>query len=137
MKNTILAGNTDPEPDESDCAGPLTSLGYNLFGSDLGGCAVMLISGDITATMISLGPLQDNGGATFTHALLPDSPAVDAGNPADPGSGGEACQPQDQRGYDRPVDGDADESAICDIGAFELGALPGAFLYLPVITHNP
>ena len=26
-----------------------------------------------------LGPLQDNGGPTFTHALLPGSPAIDAG----------------------------------------------------------
>ena len=29
-----------------------------------------------------LGPLQDNGGPTETHALLPVSPAVDAGDPA-------------------------------------------------------
>jgi hypothetical protein len=30
----------------------------------------------------SLGPLQNNGGPTFTHALLPGSPAIDAGNPS-------------------------------------------------------
>ena len=29
-----------------------------------------------------LGPLADNGGPTQTHALLPGSPAIDAGNPA-------------------------------------------------------
>jgi len=29
-----------------------------------------------------LGPLQDNGGPTFTHALLPGSPAINAGNPS-------------------------------------------------------
>ena len=28
-----------------------------------------------------LGPLQDNGGPTFTHALLPGSPAINAGDP--------------------------------------------------------
>jgi len=28
-----------------------------------------------------LGPLQDNGGPTFTHELLSDSPAIDAGDP--------------------------------------------------------
>jgi hypothetical protein len=28
-----------------------------------------------------LGPLQDNGGPTFTHALLSGSPAIDAGDP--------------------------------------------------------
>src|SRR5207247_6231808 len=29
-----------------------------------------------------LGPLQNNGGPTFTHALLTGSPAINAGNPA-------------------------------------------------------
>jgi len=28
-----------------------------------------------------LGPLQDNDGPTFTHALLPGSPAIDSGDP--------------------------------------------------------
>src|SRR5215469_17011542 len=28
-----------------------------------------------------LGPLQDNGGPTFTRALLPGSPAINAGDP--------------------------------------------------------
>src|SRR5262249_22254682 len=30
----------------------------------------------------ALGPLADNGGRTQTHALLPGSPAIDAGDPA-------------------------------------------------------
>ena len=61
-----------------------------------------------------LGPLQDNGGPTFTHALLAGSPAIDARNPAAPGSGGNACEATDQRGVARP------QGAACDIGAFEL-----------------
>jgi len=62
-----------------------------------------------------LGPLQDNGGPTPTHALLPGSPAIDAG--------GSDCPPPatDQRGFPRPVDGNDDGVATCDIGAYELG----------------
>ena len=37
--------------------------------------------GDQINTDPMLGPLQDNGGPTFTHALLPGSPAIDAGDP--------------------------------------------------------
>jgi len=59
-----------------------------------------------------LGPLADNGGPTQTHALLPGSPAIDAGDAAtciaSPVSG------KDQRGVKRP------QGAGCDIGAFEL-----------------
>jgi hypothetical protein len=65
------------------------------------------ISGDPT-----LGPLADNGGPTWTHALQGGSPAIDAGSSAH-------CQAFDQRGYDRPIDGNGDGLAVCDIGAFE------------------
>jgi uncharacterized repeat protein (TIGR01451 family)/CSLREA domain-containing protein len=60
-----------------------------------------------------LGPLQGNGSATLTHALLPGSPAINAGNPESPGSGGDACPGFDQRGVARP------QGAACDIGAYE------------------
>jgi hypothetical protein len=53
-----------------------------------------------------LGPLQDNGGATLTHALLPGSLAIDN---ADDG----AAPSTDQRGVARP------QGAASDIGAFE------------------
>ena len=55
-----------------------------------------------------LGPLQNNGGATFTHALLANSPAIDAGNNV-------ANLTFDQRGTGfARVSG-----AMADIGAFE------------------
>jgi hypothetical protein len=54
-----------------------------------------------------LGPLADNGGLTPTMALLPSSPAIDAGDSS-------ACLPMDQRGVARPM------GVACDIGAFEL-----------------
>jgi len=56
--------------------------------------------------------LQDNGGPTETHALLPGSPAIDAGDNT-------ACPATDQRGWARPADGDGDGTAVCDIGAVE------------------
>jgi hypothetical protein len=60
--------------------------------------------------------LQDNGGSTWTHALLTGSPAIDAGNNA-------ACPLTDQRDGVRPVDGDGDNDPVCDMGAYELGGL--------------
>jgi hypothetical protein len=61
-------------------AGTVTSLGYNLASDDGGG--VLTGPGDQINTDPMLGPLQDNGGPTFTHALLPGSPAIDAGDPS-------------------------------------------------------
>ena len=61
-----------------------------------------------------LGPLADNGGFTQTLALLSGSPAIDTANPA-------FCPTYDQRYYARPIDGDGDGSAICDMGAYEYG----------------
>jgi cysteine-rich repeat protein len=63
-----------------------------------------------------LGALADNGGPTRTRALLAGSPALEAANPAAPGSGGGACEVDDQRGVTRP------QSARCDVGAFEITA---------------
>ena len=104
--NTIIANSTG-----SDCTRSVTSLGHNL---DSDGTCALVATGDLSNTDPLLGPLQDNGGSTFTHALLPSSPAIDAGNPATPGSGGNACEAADQRGVARP------HRAACDIGAFEL-----------------
>ena len=57
----------------------VTSHGYNLSSDDAGG--FLTGPGDQINTAPLLGPLQDNGGPTFTHALLPSSPAIDAGDP--------------------------------------------------------
>ena len=57
----------------------MISRGYNLSSDDGGG--VFERSGDQINTNPLLSPLQDNGGATLTHELLPGSPAIDTGDP--------------------------------------------------------
>ena len=59
--------------------GTVTSLGYNLSFDNGGG--YLTGPGDQINTDPLLGPLQNNGGPTFTHALLRRSPAIDAGDP--------------------------------------------------------
>lgn len=80
-----------------------------------------------------LGPLEENGGLTKTHALLVGSPALDAGNISfQPGTFGVPIV-NDQRGagYARIADGDGSDGPRLDIGAFEsqesLTVLPGDF----------
>ena len=93
--------------------GDLTSLGYNL--SSDGAAGYLTATGDQLNTNPMLAPLQDNGGSTFTHALLPGSPAIDMGDPS-------FTPPPDydQRGpaFSRVFNG------RIDIGAFELQPTP-------------
>ena len=57
----------------------VTSHGYNISSDDGGG--FLTGPGDQINTDPLLGPLQNNGGPTETHALLPGSLAIDAGDP--------------------------------------------------------
>ena len=59
--------------------GTVTSHGYNLSSDNGGG--FLNGPGDQINTDPLLGPLQDNGGPTFTHELLPGSPAIHTGDP--------------------------------------------------------
>lgn len=113
MTNSILAGNS--AHNGPDCDGPLRSLGYTLVGQLTLHCFYVAATGDLVAINPQLGPLQDNGGPTLTHALLPGSPAIDA-------AGSAGCPPIDQRGGSRPLDGNGSGSAECDMGAYEYGA---------------
>ena len=78
ISNIILNAGASGENIFND-GGTVTSLGYNLSSDDGGG--YLTGPGDQINTNPLLGPLQDNGGSTFTHALLPGSPAIDAGDP--------------------------------------------------------
>jgi hypothetical protein len=100
-------------------SGTVISHGYNL-SSDNGGGALNG-SGDQINTNPMLGPLQDNGGPTFTHELLSGSPAIDAGDPS-------FTPPplDDQRGYAR-VFGNR-----IDIGSLEVQPVP-----IPTPTPTP
>ena len=62
--------------------------------------------------------LAFNGGPTQTHALVPGSPAIDAGGPVCTDANGNPLL-TDQRGKPRIIDGNGDGTARCDIGAFE------------------
>lgn len=133
LRNTIVAGNTAPVgPDIRSFFG--FSLGNNLIGKSGGSVGLTNgINGDKVGTIASpldpkLGPLQNNGGPTLTHALLPGSPAIDMGNPI-------GTPPTDQRGFTRVVDGDKNGSAIIDIGAFEFSNRP-PFALGATVTGN-
>jgi len=76
--NTILNA-TAGSANIINYGGTITSAGYNLSNDDGGG--YLNGPGDQINTDPLLGPLQDNGGPTFTHELLSGSPAIDAGNP--------------------------------------------------------
>ena len=101
ISNTILAGNSN-----QDVHGALTSQGHNLVGNTSGGSGFRPDLGDLLNVNPSLGPLQSNGGPTFTHGLLAVSPAIQAGDDT-------RCPATDQRGATRP------QGIHCDIGSYE------------------
>ncbi|MFN0128295.1 MAG: choice-of-anchor Q domain-containing protein [Verrucomicrobiales bacterium] len=116
-KNTIIALNTSASG--PDVNGPLTSEGFNLIGSASGATITPGPFPDqigVTPAALNLGPMQDNGGSTWTRALLFGSAAIDQGN-----SSGSFT---DQRGYSRPVDSPGGNiHGGGDVGAFEYGGL--------------
>jgi hypothetical protein len=121
LRSTIVANNTD-DGTAPNIFGTVNSQGYNLFEIITGAT----ITGDTSTNIVGqdpkLGPLQDNGGLTLTHALLAGSPAVDKGGTTD--------LIIDQRGSIRTFDNAALPNAAggngTDIGAFEVE--------LPVVT---
>ena len=118
LQNTIVADNAAGTA-AVELSGFYKSDGNNIIES-LTGAGVMrqLGIGDQFVDPM-LGPLADNGGPTFTHALLAGSPAIDAGD---------TDLVTDQRGEPR-VDPD-------DVGAYDFGAMmagPGAMVLTGVI----
>ena len=96
VSNSIVANNAGV-----NCSGQVLTLGANL--SSDGSC----LDFTLPNTDPLLGPLQDNGGLTHTHALLAGSPAIDAVLK-------EGSVDADQRGIARP------QGTASDLGAYEL-----------------
>ena len=91
LHNTIVAGNLSNTPDADDLSGDvLAGSSYNLVG-DAASSGGLVDKNDEqgenhgnivgVADLAWLSPLGDYGGPTQTHALLLDSPAIDAGDP--------------------------------------------------------
>jgi hypothetical protein len=110
--NILTARNSATEG--PDVFGAVNSQGYNLVGQTNG--TIGWLASDLQNVEPRLGPLQDNGGPVFTHALLAGSPAIDAG-----ANSGLAF---DARGQFRTIDDPAVTNAFggdgTDIGAFEV-----------------
>jgi hypothetical protein len=116
VANSIIAVN-QADVGGPDYSGAFNSLGSNLIGDRTGADVVDAIFDQIGTSENPidplLGPLQDNGGSTWTHALLPGSPAIDA---VDPRSN--VVLDHDQRNVARPL------GTAPDIGAFEFEPEP-------------
>lgn len=107
MLNSIVQNNragTSP-----DLVGQFASDGYNLIGNNTGATGLHVL--DYQNETTPLGPLQDNGGPNWTHALLAGGPAINGGWDS-------GAPLLDQRGYERPGGG------AVDIGAVESDGKP-------------
>src|SRR6185369_9787104 len=116
--NTIIAQNLSGNG--PDLLGSFVSLGHNLLGNIASSSGFTPgtnnPNGDLVGiALVILGPLQNNGGPTQTRAVLPGSPAIDAGDNCVVLAGGCLTTPlaTDQRGISRQV------NSTVDIGAFE------------------
>ncbi|NJR39763.1 MAG: hypothetical protein HC781_14240 [Leptolyngbyaceae cyanobacterium CSU_1_4] len=129
INNTIIAGNLDGDNSNGnhpDVSGNFTTTSFNLIGDGSGSAS---FTNGINNNKVGsggapidpkLGSLQNNGGSTPTHALLNDSPAIDAANP-------NANVFFDQRGVTRP------QRNGFDIGAFETNLQ----IPIPVVIKPP
>jgi len=135
LQNSVIAGNqASASPFGSlirwpdDCFSAIHSNGYNLFQYVPSGCAI----GGLTLTnQINVDPLlctlQYNAVRRLeTQALLPGSPAIDAGNPTGCKDPNGALLATDERGFPRAAN--ITGVTRCDLGAFEVQRL----LFLPL-----
>ncbi|MFZ5856001.1 MAG: choice-of-anchor Q domain-containing protein [Chloroflexota bacterium] len=129
IKNSIVANNTGSAP---DCYGSVTSKDYNIVG-DTTSCTLDTTSAGHDQLNVDPGLTVFFAGVGY-YSLQPTSPAVDAGNPATAGSGGDACLSEDQRGASRVQNGN--NGVACDIGAYEYTS-PGTPASISIIDGSP
>lgn len=137
IQDTIIAGNTTTSGVGPDVRPGSASLNvdYTLIGNTSGtGITASTGSGNVLNQNPLLGPLANNGGPTLTHAILPGSPAVNAGNPSSV-AGGFGVPLNDQRGapFVRVAGG------RLDMGAYELPfdvAAPDATLIVDIVADE-
>jgi hypothetical protein len=129
LTHTIIAENIDktgaaPDMDATTNPPGTFNRSFNLIGIGTNsGVTDGVMGNQVGSAAAPIDPrlvfLADNGGPTFTHALMLDSPAVDAGN------GAFSPPPDfDQRGnpFVRVFDGNDNGTSTIDIGAFEITA---------------
>ncbi|NEO85352.1 MAG: CHAT domain-containing protein [Spirulina sp. SIO3F2] len=121
--SSIIANNIDLGGESPDIDGNLTGTVHNnLIQSTLGSTGIPA-NGNIIGQDPLLGPLANNGGATQTHALLPGSPAIDAGNNSGVAATDQAGQPRISNG-------------TVDLGPFEFQVTGDSPSLTPEITNE-
>ncbi len=121
IRSTIVANNV-AITDGTDIMGMVSSDGFNIIGDDdLGLLDGVSMNTDLLNMDPMLDVLADNGGATWTHALLPTSPAYNAGDPMD--------MSLDQIGQSVFMD-------VRDIGAFEAQTVLTSIDDEPIISNT-
>ena len=120
IRNSLIAGNSSwPGDVVLNCQNFGDHYSYQAIGllrnDESSNCSAdLFVPFEQTFTQV-LSPTLTSDGKTSFHALLPDSPAIDAGI-------GD-CIAKDQRGVTRPKDGNGDGVAVCDLGAYEADSL--------------
>ena len=138
ITNSIVAGNTDIGTTPNFRALGGLAVSFSLIGDNTGTTLTEAQTADGNGNLIGssaapidplLGPLAFNGGPTQTHALLPGSPAIDAGN---------SSLVVDQRGVIRGVDLPAAPNVaggnLADIGSFERQVTEPVEVVPPLVT---